>query len=40
MAELLETKLLAGLASGPGSPFDSRWVAHMKAKVLSATGGE
>jgi hypothetical protein len=31
----IEEKLLAGLASGPGTPFDETWAARMKERVLS-----
>lgn len=36
-ADLLEAKLLAGLASGPGVVCDDDWAAQMKAKVLAHT---
>lgn len=35
LAQEVEDKLLAGLASGPGSPFDDQWAARMKERVFA-----
>jgi hypothetical protein len=37
MAQRVEDQLLAGLASGPGSPFDDQWAARMKERVLGTS---
>lgn len=35
-AELVEDKLLAGLASGPGSRFNDDWAAQTKERVFGS----